>query len=96
VGVTIYFANRDLLARGGERVCELLPGGCELLAVATPWGEELDHTRLSTEHDRVEVVGGEVEDVGCGGQRREGEGEEGFREHVDCLLVCLIVVVKML
>jgi hypothetical protein len=85
VGVTVYLADRDLLAGRGEGVCEFLPGGCELLAVATPWGEELDQTRLSTEDDGFEVVGGEVKDVGCGGQRREGESEEGFSEHVDCL-----------
>ena len=92
MGVTIYFADRDLLAGGGERVCELLPSWCELLAVTTPWGEELDHTRLSTEHDGVEVVGSEVEDIGCGGQRREGESEDGSREHDDCLRVYTIVV----
>lgn len=96
VGIAIDFADRDLLTGGSEGVGEFFPGGCELLAVTAPWGEELDHTRLSTEHDAVEVVWSEVEDIGCGGQRREGESDEGSREHDDCFDVYVVVVVEVL
>ena len=83
VVVGIDVGDRDLVAGTGEGVGELFVDGGEVLAVATPRGEELDESGLvGFVDDLVEIGRNEVEDVGGGGKEREGrEGEGAKADH---------------
>lgn len=83
LSIGVNLCDLDVLG-GGEGAGEVLVHWGEVLAVAAPWGEELDKCWLAGfENDAVEVVWDKVEDCGLGGYngRQAGEHEALDEDH---------------